>query len=45
VPIDVALADVAKAAKALRRETGLNLSPTVARLAARDVAGDGRVRV
>ena len=45
VPVDVALADVAKAAKALRRETGLNLSPTVARLAARDVAGDGRVRV
>ena len=44
-PVDLGFAEIVTAAKALRRETGLNLSPTVARVKAREAAGDGRVRV
>jgi len=41
-PIDIPLADLAAAARALKRDTGLNLLPTLARLAAAGTGADER---
>jgi spermidine synthase len=44
-PIDVSLAGLASGARRLKRDTGLNLLPTVARLAGTQVADCDRVRL
>ena len=44
-PIDVSLAGLASGARRLKRDTGLNLLPTVARLARTQVGGCDRVRL